>query len=42
MESQNRGFEPAKNGGGNNVGAVPGCFSNLSDITNTTTMMKRE
>jgi hypothetical protein len=29
----------AKIGGGNDVEAVPGCFSN---ITNTATMMKRE
>jgi hypothetical protein len=27
---------------GNAVGVAPGCFSNLSNITNTTTMMKRE
>jgi hypothetical protein len=28
--------------GGNVVGAIPGRFSNLSNITNTVTMMKRE
>jgi hypothetical protein len=28
--------------GGNDVGAVPGRFYNLSNITNTATMMKRE
>jgi hypothetical protein len=31
-----------KIGGGNAVGVAPVCFSNLSNITNTTTMMKRE
>jgi hypothetical protein len=31
-----------KIGGGNTVGAVPGRFSNLSNITNTATIMKRE
>jgi hypothetical protein len=31
-----------KFGGGNDVGAVPGCFCNLSNITNTTTKMNRE
>jgi hypothetical protein len=28
--------------GGNAAGAIPGCFSNLFNITNTATMMKRE
>jgi hypothetical protein len=32
--------EPAKIGGGNDVGAVPGRFFNLSSVTNTATMMK--
>jgi hypothetical protein len=31
-----------KIGGGNAAGAVPGRFSNLSNITNTATMMKRK
>jgi hypothetical protein len=34
--------EHANIGGGNAAGAIPDRFSNLSDITNTTTMMKRE
>jgi hypothetical protein len=34
--------EPANIRGRNIVGSVPGRFSNLSNITNTTTMMKRE
>jgi hypothetical protein len=33
---------PAKIGGGNATEVTPGRFSNLSDITNTATMMKRE
>jgi hypothetical protein len=33
---------PTKIGGGNTIGVTSGCFSNLSDITNTATMMKRE
>jgi hypothetical protein len=31
-----------KIGGGNTIGVALGCFSNLSNITNTATMMKRE
>jgi hypothetical protein len=34
--------EPAKIGGGNAAGAIPYRISNLSNITNTATMMKRE
>jgi hypothetical protein len=34
--------EPAKIGGENAVRAIPGRFSNLSNITNTATVMKRE
>jgi hypothetical protein len=34
--------EPAKIGGGNTTGAILGFISNLFDITNTATMMKRE
>jgi hypothetical protein len=43
-EIQNREIEvdPAKIGGGNAAGVAPGRFSNLSDVTNTDTMMKRE
>jgi hypothetical protein len=38
-----RNTKAAKIGGGNAAGAVStGHFSNLSDITNTATMMKRE
>jgi hypothetical protein len=33
---------PTKIRGGNAAGVTPGRFSNLPDITNTTTMMKRE
>jgi hypothetical protein len=33
---------PVKIGGGNATTVAPGRFSNLSDITNTATMMKRE
>jgi hypothetical protein len=42
-ETQNHETEgvPVKIGGGNTAGAA-GHFSNLSDITNTATMMKRE
>jgi hypothetical protein len=32
----------AKIGGGNAIGVASGRFSNLHDITNTATMMKRE
>jgi hypothetical protein len=34
--------EPTKMGGGNTVGVIPGCISNLSNIINTVSMMKRE
>jgi hypothetical protein len=34
--------ELAKIGGGIAVGVIPGRFSNLSNITNTATMIKRE
>jgi hypothetical protein len=33
---------PPKIGGGNAARAIPGRFSNLSNITNTATMIKRE
>jgi hypothetical protein len=33
---------PVKIGGGNTVRAIPGRFSNLSNITYTATMMKME
>jgi hypothetical protein len=39
MKPQNKA-EPVKIGGRNAAGVVPGRFSNLSDITNTATMMK--
>jgi hypothetical protein len=43
-ETRNQKAEviPAKIGGGNATGVAPGRFSNLSNITNTATMMKRE
>jgi hypothetical protein len=41
-ENYEIGAEPAKIGGGNVAGASPGCISTLSNIINTTTMMKRE
>jgi hypothetical protein len=34
--------EPAKIGGGNAAGAIPGCISNLSNIIISVSMMKRE
>jgi hypothetical protein len=34
--------ESAKIGGGNALEAIPARFSNLSNITNTATMVKRE
>jgi hypothetical protein len=34
--------KPTKIRGGNTARAVPGRFSNLFDITNTATMIKRE
>jgi hypothetical protein len=33
---------PAKIGGGNAIEVAPGRFSNLTNITNTAIMMKRE
>jgi hypothetical protein len=33
---------PVKIGGGNAIGVAPDRFSNLSNISNTATMMKRE
>jgi hypothetical protein len=33
---------PTKIGGGNAAGVAPSRFSNLSNLTNTATMMKRE
>jgi hypothetical protein len=34
--------EPVKIGWGNTAEVVPGCFSNISKNTNTTSMMRRE
>jgi hypothetical protein len=34
--------EPAKIGGGTAAGAIPGCISTLSNITNTAKMMRGE
>jgi hypothetical protein len=43
-ETQNHEIElvAVNIGGGNAAGVTPGRFSNLSNITNTATMMKRE
>jgi hypothetical protein len=41
-ENHETEVEPAKIGGGNAVGAIPGCISTLSNIINTTNMMNRE
>jgi hypothetical protein len=43
MRNHETEVDPAKIGGGNTAGVAPaGHFSNLSNITNTTTMINRE
>jgi hypothetical protein len=42
MRGRWRNAVPGKIGGGNAAGVAPGHFSNLSDITTITTIMKRE